>query len=145
MCLDHIMPEASTENPVNTLFFSPCCHRRARHGTQQVCSGSSLVYSAQAVGGTRLAYSAPRRHVTRQLMSALASFAMADVDVQLSQYTMQLVTETLPKETGEWAGWQTTGSLLVCSSEERLIVRAKQPASSGVSSAVQCAHVRAQC
>jgi sarcosine dehydrogenase len=53
-----------------------------------------------------------------QLAGLLGS---GDVDLQLSQYTKQLVEETLPAESGEWAGWTMTGSLFACKSEERLI------------------------
>jgi len=53
-----------------------------------------------------------------QLAGLLGS---GDVDLQLSQYTKKLVEETLPAESGEWAGWTMTGSLFACKSEERLI------------------------
>ena len=53
-----------------------------------------------------------------QLAGLLGS---GDIDLQLCQYTKDLVEETLPAETGEWAGWTTTGSLFACSSNERLI------------------------
>lgn len=53
-----------------------------------------------------------------QLAGLLGS---GDVDLQLSQYTKQLVEETLPAESGEWAGWTETGSLFACTSEQRLV------------------------
>ena len=55
------------------------------------------------------------------LMWQLAGLLGAgDVDLELSQYTKELVTDTLPAETGDWAGWQTTGSLFACQSDRRL-------------------------
>jgi sarcosine dehydrogenase len=44
-----------------------------------------------------------------------------DTDLEFVQYTKQLVTETLPKETGDWAGWEEQGGIFPCSSKDRLI------------------------
>jgi len=57
------------------------------------------------------------------LLWQLAGMAgQMDTDVEFVQYTKQLVSETLPEETGgDWAGWQNTGAIFACSSRERQI------------------------
>jgi hypothetical protein len=84
-------------------------HLAKDHGINAV-----LLESNQLTSGTTW-------HSAGLLWQLAGLLGSGDVDVQLSQYTKQLVEETLPAESGEWAGWTTTGSLFACSSEERLV------------------------
>ena len=86
-----------------------CYHLAKEHGVNVVLLEADALTSGTTWHSAGLHW---------QLAGLLGS---GDVDLQLSQYTKQLVEETLPAETGEWAGWSTTGSLFACSSQDRLI------------------------
>ena len=84
-------------------------HLTKHHGINAV-----LLESNQLTSGTTW-------HSAGLLWQLAGLLGSGDVDVQLSQYTKHLAEETLPAESGQWAGWTTTGSLFACSSEERLV------------------------
>eukprot|EP00939_MAST-03C_sp_MAST-3C-sp1_P001494 g1494.t1 len=89
--------------------------------------GTSTLYHLQKLGvnavlveGNELT-SGTTWHSAGLLWQLAGMAGQMDTDIESIQYTKKLVSEVLPEETDDWAGWVNTGAIFACSSRERQI------------------------